>query len=102
MAAKKGKTGALGMIAFIAVIIVALAYVWLGIENATNLHASINGRSIPGILQWIGSILGVIVMVWASYDFACRQEKVWRIIWWILAILAILSVLGIGGWNVFK
>ena len=103
MAARTGKTGGLGMLAFIAIIIMAVAYIWLGIEKGFNIGpVLINGRSITGILQWVASSLGVVVMVWASYDFASRQTKVWRIIWWVLAVLAILAVIGLGGWNVFK
>ena len=41
------------------------------------------------------------IVVYLSYDFAMRQSKAWRIIWWVLAIIAILAVLGFGGFNVF-
>ncbi len=99
---KTGKTGSLGFVAFVAIILVAIAYIFVGLEacfNSWNLNFSF-GR-IPGLLQWISSILLTCIVVYLSYDFAMRQSKTWRIIWWVLAIIAILAVLGFGGFNVF-
>ena len=103
MAVKHGKTGALGMIAFIAVILTAVAFILVGLQaafQAWNWNISL-GR-IPNIVRWVAEIMMTIVIVWASYDFANHQSKFWRVVWWILAIIAILSVVGLGGWNSFR
>ena len=101
--AKKGKTGTLGLIAFIAVILVAIAYIFVGLEAMFNSWGlSVSFGKIPSILQWLSSIMLTCIVVYLSYDFAMKQTKVWRVIWWIIAIIAILSVLGLGGFNAFK
>lgn len=98
---KTGKLGLIGFFAFLAVVLVTIAYVLSGIESVTSLSISINGSSLSSLFEWIATILFTIVGIWASYDFAKRQKKGWRIFWWVIAILAILSVLGIGGANFF-
>ena len=103
MAAKKGRTGSLGMVAFIAVILTAVAFILIGLEAAFHAWGwSISLGRIPGIIRWVAEIMMTIVIIWASYDFAEHQSKFWRVVWWILAIIAILSVVGLGGWNSFK
>jgi len=101
--AKTGRTGTIGFIAFIAIIFVAIAYIFVGLEAAFDAWGwSFSFGRVPGLLQWLASILMTGIIVYTSYDFAMRQSKPWRIIWWILAIIAILCVLGIGGFNVFN
>ncbi len=99
---KTGRTGTLGFIAFVAIILVAIAYIFVGLQAAFNSwNVNISFGRVPGILQWISSIMLTGIVVYLSYDFAMRQSKAWRIIWWVLAIIAILAVLGFGGFNVF-
>ncbi len=104
--AKTGKSGNVGMIAFIAVILVALSWCLVGLHAA--LVAMFQGNDfsfllkLTNILRWVADIFAVVVMVWASYDFAQHQTKPWRVIWWILAIIAICAVVGLGGRNVFN
>jgi len=101
--AKTGKTGTIGLIAFVAILLVAVAYIFVGLQALGNAwHWNINFGKAPGLLQWFASILMTGIIVYASYDFAMRQTKGWRIVWWILAVIAILCVLGFGGFNVFN
>ncbi len=104
MASKQGKTGNLGMVAFIAVILVAIAFILIGLQAAANEWNWdwFKVGKAANILRWVAEILMTAIIVYCSYDFAMKQSKVWRIIWWILAIIAILSVLGFGGWNSFR
>lgn len=100
---KTGRSGALGMIAFIAVILVAIAYIFVGLQAAFYAWGwSVSFGKIPSILQWISSLMLTGIVVYLSYDFAMKQTKVWRVIWWVLAIIAILAVLGLGGFNAFQ
>lgn len=95
--AKKGRTGYLGMAAFIAVILNALAWLISFICDAANLTFAINGHSIPSMLTAIASLLLLIVVIFVAHDFAERQSKFWRIVFWVLAVIAILSIfLGVG------
>ncbi len=103
MAKKTGRTGTLGLVAFVAIILVAIAYIFVGIQAAfTAWGVSFSFGRVPGLLQWISSILLTGIVVYLSYDYAMKQTKTWRIIWWVLAIIAILAVLGFGGFNVFS
>lgn len=88
--AKKGKTGFLGMFAFGAMLFNAVAW----ILSCCNL----NGK-VTSVLQGIASILLIIVALVVAYDFANKQKKVWRIIYWVLAILTICAVLFGVGYN---
>ncbi|MCR5786277.1 MAG: hypothetical protein K6G28_01060 [Acholeplasmatales bacterium] len=104
MATKTGKTGNVGFFAFVAVIFVAVAYLFRGMQAAFNewgWNTSWMGN-VPGVLTWIAEIIMTLIIVYCSYDFAMRQSKPWRVIWWILAIIAICAVVGIGGFNAFR
>ncbi len=99
---RTGRTGALGLAAFIAIILVAIAYVFVGLEACFDSWGfNFSFGRVPGLLQWISSILLTCIVAFLSYDYAMKQSKTIRIIWWVLAIIAILSVLGFGGFNVF-
>lgn len=100
---KTGKTGTMGLIAFVAVIFVAIAYIFVGLQAAfASWGWSVSFGKIPGLLQWLSSVMLTGIVVYLSYDFAMRQKKCWRVIWWILAIIAICAVLGLGGFNAFR
>jgi uncharacterized BrkB/YihY/UPF0761 family membrane protein len=103
--AKTGKTGGIGMMAYIAICFVALAYLIVGMIaffHAINVTWFDGMQKFGNVLMWIANILTTIVIAWCSYDFAMRQKKPWRVIWWVLVIIAILSVAGLGGFNAFK
>lgn len=86
--AKKGKTGFLGMFAFVAMLFNAVAWILS--------CCGLSGQ-VTSVLQGIASILLIIVALVVAYDFANKQKKVWRIIFWVLAILTICAVLfGVG------
>lgn len=90
--AKKGRTGYLGMFAFIAMILNAIAWI-LQI-------AKLDGK-ISSILLAVGSLMLTIVCIFVAHDFAERQSQVWKIIFWILAILSLLAILFGVGHNFF-
>lgn len=102
--AKKGKTGYMGMFAFIAVALNVVAWLLTIIFNAVHFEASISGMRIDHLLQNIASLILLLVVIFVAHDFAERQTKGWRIFFWILAIAALLSMFfGIGmGTNFFK
>ena len=90
--ARKGRTGYLGMFAFAAMLLNAIAWIIKIVLDALKVN-----NSVGGILTGIASILLLIVVLVSAYDFAKRQTKGWRIVFWILAIVSLLSIfLGLG------
>lgn len=95
--AKKGKTGSLGLWAFVAIVLNAVAWLLQVLETAFNLHMAINGHSIPTILTAVASLALSIIVLLVAHDFAERQSLLWRVLYWVLAIATILAILfGIG------
>lgn len=96
--ARKGRTGYLGMFAFAAMLLNAIAWIIKIVLDALKVN-----NSVGGILTGIASILLLIVVLVSAYDFANRQTKGWRIVFWILAIVSLLSIfLGLGLPNFMK
>ncbi|MDE6408361.1 MAG: hypothetical protein K2K48_01470 [Anaeroplasmataceae bacterium] len=95
---RKGRTGYLGMFAFAAMILNAIAWIIKIILDALKVN-----NSVGGILTGVASILLLIVALVSAYDYASRQTKGWRILFWILAIVSLLSIfLGLGLPNFMK
>ncbi|MDE7162168.1 MAG: hypothetical protein K2N65_05355 [Anaeroplasmataceae bacterium] len=84
---RKGRTGYLGMFAFAAMILNAIAWIVKIILDALKIS-----NNIGGILTGVASILLLIVALVSAYDYASRQTKTWRILFWILAIVSLLSI----------
>lgn len=96
--ARKGRTGYLGMFAFAAMLLNAIAWIIKIVLDALKVN-----NSVGGILTGVASILLLIVVLVSAYDFARRQTKGWRIVFWILAIVSLLSIfLGLGLPNFMK
>lgn len=88
MATRKGKTGLLGMIAFGAMILNAVSWICRS--------CGLEGKPIS-IIDAVASLSLVIVALVVAFDFADKQTKTWRIIYWVLAILTIGAILfGVG------
>jgi hypothetical protein len=106
MANKTGKTGNLGLFAFLAIILVAIAFLFVGLQalfQAWNINIDVTWMSRPAsVLRWIAEVIMTLIICYCSYDFAMKQTKGWRIVWWVLAIIAVCSVIGLGGFNVFR
>lgn len=86
--AKKGKTGVLGFLAFGAMILNAIAWLLRTLDITGDVTVVVDG---------LASISLVIVALVVAYDFAKRQTSIWRIIYWILAILTVCAILfGVG------
>ncbi|MDE5546739.1 MAG: hypothetical protein K2M84_02665 [Anaeroplasmataceae bacterium] len=95
---RKGRTGYLGMFAFAAMLLNAIAWIIKIVLDALKVN-----NSIGGILTGIASILLLIVVFVSAYDYASRQTKGWRIVFWVLAIVSLLSIiLGLGLPNFMK
>lgn len=95
--AKKGKTGSLGLWAFVAIVLNAIAWLWNLIETAFKFSVTISGKSLSSILTAIASLALSLIVLLVAHDFAERQSTFWRVLYWILAIATILSILfGIG------
>lgn len=84
---RKGRTGYLGMFAFAAMILNAIAWIVKIILDALKVN-----NSVGGILTGVASVLLLIVALVSAYDYASRQTKVWRILFWVLAIISLLSI----------
>ncbi len=82
--AKKGSTGLLGMVAFIAIILNAVAWLLVSLDLGGNISA---------IMTAVASIALLLVVLYVAYDFAKKQTQLWRIIFYVLAILSIAAVL---------
>ncbi|MDE5855686.1 MAG: hypothetical protein K2H06_01425 [Anaeroplasmataceae bacterium] len=95
---RKGRTGYLGMFAFAAMILNAIAWIIKIVLDALKVN-----NSVGGILTGVASILLLIVALVSAYDYASRQTKGWRILFWVLAIISLLSIfLGLGLPNFMK
>ncbi|MDE5714929.1 MAG: hypothetical protein K2I42_02235 [Anaeroplasmataceae bacterium] len=90
--ARKGRTGYLGMFAFAAMILNAIAWIIKIILDATSSSVVVMGQPLQNVFTAIASILLLIVALVAAYDYAKRQTKGWRIVFWILAIVSLLSI----------
>ncbi len=101
--AKKGRTGYLGMFAFIAIVLNAIAWIISVILNAIGKDFTVLKQPIQSILTGISGLLLLIVALFSAYDFAERQTKGWRILFWILAIVSLLAIFfGLGLPNFIK
>ncbi len=101
--AKKGRTGYLGMFAFIAIVLNAIAWIISVILNAIGKDFTVLNQPIQSILTGISGLLLLIVALFSAYDFAERQTKGWRILFWILAIVSLLAIFfGLGLPNFIK
>ncbi len=101
--AKKGKTGYLGMFAFIAIVLNAIAWIISVILNAIGNDIKVLNQPIQNIFTGIAGLLLLIVALFSAYDFAERQTKGWRILFWILAIVSVLAIFfGLGLPNFIK
>lgn len=96
--AKTGRTGIFGLLAYAAIILNALAwvlkilahYVWTAFDPFANLCVG------------VASLFLLAVAIYVSYDFAKHQKKCWRIVWWVLVIISLLSVFFGVGANFFQ
>lgn len=90
----KGKTGLLGLCAFVAMV---LNFINWCIQVINNMGWVTIGGSLLGIMSAVASLLLTGVVLVVAYDFASRQTKGWKILYWVLAIITILSILvGLG------
>ncbi len=90
--ARKGRTGYLGMFAFVAMLLNAIAWIIKIILDATNSSVVVMGQPLQNVFTAVASILLLIVALFAAYDYAQRQTKGWRIVFWVLAIISLLSI----------
>ncbi len=101
--ARKGRTGYLGMLAFGAMLLNAIAWLLKVIFDACKLNVTVAGQPLQNIFTGIASIFLLIVVIFVAFDFANKQTKGWRILFWILAIVSLLSIFfGLGLPNFVK
>lgn len=67
-----------------------VAFLVLLINGVCKLLAAFKIQS--GILGLIADICLVSVVVWTAYYYAKTLSKPWRIVYWILAILSVVSL----------
>jgi hypothetical protein len=100
---RKGRTGYLGMFAFAAMLLNAIAWIIKIILDATNSSVVVMGMPLQNLFTAIASILLLIVALVAAYDYAQRQSRGWRVLFWVLAIVSLLSIIfGLGLPNFIK
>lgn len=99
MATKQGKTGNIGMFAFIAIVLNVIAWAISVICDAFDITFAINGHSVPALLTGIASLILLIVVLIVAYDFAKKQSKGWVIFYWVIAIISLLAVFFGVGYN---
>ncbi|MDE7106467.1 MAG: hypothetical protein K2O22_04810 [Anaeroplasmataceae bacterium] len=91
--AKTGRTGIFGLLAYAAIILNALA--WVLKILADYLWDAF--RPFANLFVGVASLFLLAVAIYVSYDFAKHQKKCWRILWWVLVIISLVSVFfGIG------
>ena len=92
--AKQGRTGGLGMVAFIAIVVNAVCWLVIVLNNALKLGLP---NRIPNVLSALASLALLIVVAIVAYDFAKHQSKGWRITYWVIVIISLCAVLfGVG------
>lgn len=77
--AKSSNKGLVELLAFASLIISAVCFI-LGIFGIGS-----------GMLNTIAYICLLIVVLWVAWNYACHLSKTWRIIYFIIAILAIVG-----------
>ena len=100
--AKKGKTGYLGMFAFVAILINAIAWLFKILHDQWDVSISIRGSQLYNLLLGIGSLILVLVAMVAAHDFAEKQSTFWRVLYWVLAISSIVAIIFGVGVNFFN
>ena len=81
----KDRNKILGILAFLALFLAGI----MKILNATNLNLG----SIGVILQMVGELSLVLTVVIAAHPFAKgTKSSVWYVIYWVLAIIAVVGV----------
>ena len=81
----KDRNNVLGILAFVALFLAGV----MKILNATNLNLG----SVGTVLQIIGELSLVLTVVIAAHPFAKGLKSiVWYIIYWVLAIIAVVGV----------
>lgn len=93
----EGKTATMGFFAFVALIFNALA--WL---IGTVLGWFESTARIGSMLSYLASLILTVLVVYVAHGYAKRLTKTWRIIYWVIAIVSILSILVGFGYNFAK
>lgn len=92
MAKKSAATSKNKILGFIAFVVLFISCV-CKILSAFNISI--------GILTIISDVCLLIVVIWTAYNFAKTCNKTWRIIFYVLAILSIVSLV-FYGFNTLK
>lgn len=79
----------MSMLAFLALIISALIWAVLFVLNILD-----NGANL-GWLEVIANIFVTVVVVWMGWQYAKGLNKVWKIIYLVVAIIALFGSLGV-------
>lgn len=92
------KQKTLGLVAFVSIFISACCWVARLLCDLIN---KIADKNIIGLgklgeaLLLIANICTIVVLLFAAYEWVKTKSKAWKIIYWIIAILSILSIIGI-------
>lgn len=87
------KPKTLGLIAFISIFLTALCW---GLNFIFSLFdGSVSLGKIGSVLSLISNVCSVVALLVAAYAWVKEQKTGWKIVFWIIAVLAILSILGV-------
>jgi hypothetical protein len=77
------------MLAFLALIVSAAVWTLQIILGFMNVNVNL------GIFTTIANIILILVVIWLGWQYAKGLGKVWRIIFIVIAVIAILTAFGI-------
>lgn len=87
------KPKTLGLIAFVSIFLSTLCW---GLNFIFSLFdGSISLGKVGYVITLVANVCSVIVLLVAAYAWVKNQKTVWKVIYWIIAVLAILSIFGV-------
>ena len=86
---KKDQTRLMSMLAFVALILSAIVLFALFIAGLVDKSFD------PSIFQFISQLLLTVVVIWVGWQFANGLSTFWKVLFIVVAVVAILGSLGI-------
>lgn len=85
----KDQTKLMSMLSFMALILTA------AIQAVVFIVGLFDEQVNLGVLSFIANIMLTVVVIWVAWQYAKGLSKVWKIIFLIVAILALLGAVGV-------
>ena len=91
MSKSSSKNGLLEVFAYVAIVISAIAWLLIGLNNAID-QINFGGRLI-GALQLVATILTFIVVAVVAFGFAKGRGTAVKVIYWVIVIVFLVCVI---------